>query len=161
MYVSCTNLRRFVIELRSNHIAAIDPGNKGAVALWNGSNVYIFNLSSSASDNVELLLRLAPSKVYLEDVGQHIKGDSATSSAILAKHTGVLEGCLRAMGTDVIMVKPRKWMDKGFKNRPKGLDNVTARKNYIADICRDRFPDVKINNYQADAVGILMAMEGL
>lgn len=146
---------------RKGLVIGIDPGDKGAIAIWDGVQITTIKMPDSYKGIVELIRNIGPERCILEDVGQHIQGNNASSSVKLAKHVGVLQGTLLALGIEMIKVRPRKWMDKCVPDRPKGLDKVGARKTYITQWCQSLLPDMKIHKYESDAIAILISMEEL
>lgn len=163
-------------------IVAIDPGNSGAlVALVPDPpdsdcfKVYVSKMPDTLRGICE---RFEAAKqnygdmvAVMEEVGNHIEGDSASRSAGFARHVGRLEGILEALHIPVIPALPQKWM-RAFPDRPRSLrkdekdgkskkevklinaERKRDRKKHILEKMQAVFPDVKVVLWNADALGI-------
>lgn len=147
-----------------SRIIAIDPGNTGAIALYDGIGIHMFPLPKEESEIVKLIRGINPDHCIIEDVGVHMKGNSAHASVQLGSHVGYLNGLLDGMSIPKTKVRPVQWMDRIPGNRPKGMTphQVNLRKKFIQNFCNTRYPDLNVSLYAADAAGILITCtEGL
>jgi hypothetical protein len=87
----------------------------------------------------------------LEDVGVHMAGNNAQSSATFAYTCGMTYGILSACGVGIKLIPPKEWQ-KWLGIKPGGPKDV--RKRAIKAEVQRRFPHIKVINDTADALGI-------
>jgi len=142
---------------------AIDPGAQGAIIFDTRSGLEIVRmpmtergkkrvLDADALIEVIMAARFNGSTICaLEDVGVHMAGNNAQSSATFAYTCGMTYGILRACGVGVRLIPPKQWQSwLGVK--PGGEKLV--RKRAIKTEVQRRFPEVKVIGDTADALGI-------
>lgn len=139
--------------------AAIDPGKTGAMCFFDDETKKMWHVKMPAviKEIVALFKDNNVEKVYLEKVGTHKIGNSASSSAKLAYHYGTLVGILSTLGISYIEILPQKWIEK-IQGCPKGNARYLERKTYIHNVVNGLYPELTIRKYQADAVAFMTVM---
>lgn len=177
-------------------ILAIDPGANGAMVwtdVFGNSNLFLSKLSSDPNDVVEIIKkaqysdRCQESIAFVEDVGKHVSGNSATGSIALARNHQNIKTCLYMLGIETVDVSPQRWtkeigvqvkderskeekqrvrnLEKGEKNRENARirRNKKAQKNEKIRALLEK--DSRFNNgkripdYALDAYGIYLYAE--
>lgn len=148
-------------------IIAIDPGKNGAIA-W--ANVYstvkatigVTPMGDTCSDILGQLNTLSRTRTvaYIEDVGFHVMGNNASSSAKFARHVGHIEMACIACGFEIHYIKPAKWMDKFLGSRAKGMKDKAERKRQIKEKVQQLYPGIKVTLQNADAIAMLHVVTG-
>jgi len=139
-------------------IITIDPGKSGGIAWKINNEVFCAKMPETIKDMVDFFQELMDkgiSDVVMEKVGNHVIGNSASSSVKFARHCGQLEGVLVALGFSLIEVTPQKWMKKLGALPKKKKD----KKNKIKEIAQMKYPKLKVTLALSDALGI-MIVEG-
>jgi hypothetical protein len=159
------------------NIIAIDPGSSsGAIAYKMFGTIKVANLEGSPEELLKQMAQFPKTiQVYVENVGGTMPGNSARSARTFATHMGHLEMAMAAAGLSVNKVAPQTWMKEMARSpewprnprrnefadweddeyeKAKGLAKK-ARKQYIYNMMKRRYPDTKFTKRQADAVGIL------
>lgn len=135
---------------------AIDPGASGGIAYRStAGTVFAMKMMDTPRDIYDSLKFLAVDKYahcFLENVGGHRPGNSATASVKFSRHVGHLEMALLALEIPVTKVAPNKWMRTLVPNLPKGK---TERKNAIKSKVQERYPHLIVTLATADALGML------
>ena len=154
-------------------IIAIDPGKNGGIA-WRdtGGVFHCAKMPDTERDIADKIASLIPSQevydadlrmystqrahdpiCFIEKVGFHRVGNSASSSVKFGTHVGFLRGVLTCFHIPFEEVAPQKWM-KSLGALPK---DVRQRKNRIKEIAQQRYPSLgaKITLHTADAIAIL------
>ena len=163
-------------------IVAIDPGASGAIVVLTPLDTtdpsYSLTLHKMPETLQDLEYRLREDcgnarnvAVVMENVGNHVEGDSASRSAGFARHVGQLEGILAGLGVKIAYVHPQIWM-RVFPERPRALrkhekiglsakeikdknaERKRDRKRYIQSEMQKLFPNVRVTLWNADALGI-------
>ena len=136
-----------------------DPGASGGVA-WQedgkpASALFTAKLPPTMTEIVDFFRKLSEDyeivNMHLEDVGVHMQGNNASSSAKFAKSCGWVEAALYALGIPTTMVAPKKWQACLGGLPPKG----PARKAKIKELMQRHYPGTKLILPTADATGIL------
>lgn len=134
-------------ESNSRIVLGIDPGAKGAIALYNGDKITVFamptvDVRSGRTDKersdiqgILALTRLAASlgvqKAYVENVWG-IRGQGASQAAALGHNRGVLEAACIAAGLKVELVSAQRWKgDTGLIVRGEKADKEKSRAKAI------------------------------
>lgn len=103
-------------------------------------------------------------QAFMEDVGYHVAGNSASSSVKFARHTGNLEQGLFDWGWPLVLVRPQVWMKTipGLpKTPPRGSPKAAyarvkvQRKKRICEYV-NQFYRWKIYERDADGWGIMI-----
>jgi hypothetical protein len=141
-------------------LLAIDPGMSGGVAWMKDDTVCAVKMPVDPFDMLDLFREIQKGEkvsAALEKVGNHVHGNSASSSVKLSRNVGHLEMGLMALAISHRQVLPTKWMKHVVPGRPKGLDPKTVRdrKNYIKLEMQRRYPHLRVTLCTADALGIL------
>ena len=161
-------------------IIAIDPGAKGAIAILDPDRrPYVVRMPETPREILEYLREqkrnwaLHPCECVIEQVGQyfplkHIHDPAKRAVAEagrvgsllkLREHYGELQGFLGALDIPFSPVTPTTWMNAvvSKESRPKGgsQDATAARKKAITARMQELYPELKITNDNADALGIL------
>ena len=154
--------------MNTYHIIGIDPGSSsGAITTLDVVDdelrfVESRNMPEMSSTGILSFLNKANAlrdmlHVAVEDVGGSRPGNSAKSARTFAEHVGMLKMALIACDIETTFVLPRKWMFDLFgKDYPSGAENVSARKKYIHDKMKERFPGAVFTLRQADSVAIAL-----
>jgi hypothetical protein len=137
---------------------AIDPGANGGLAWTDGETVHCMKMPETMGDVRDWLQdqKIAGCRVYLEQVGEHVRGNSGHNSVALMGHRRCIEGICLGLHIPLYFVRPQKWMSL-FPGRAKGMDSkaVTARKRFVKEAMQREYPTCNITNATADALGIL------
>lgn len=139
---------------------AIDPGKTGAIAIHTESGTSIHNMPPTPQDQYYYLRDIFGCLAggftlgaIIEDVGYHVKGNDAQTSATFARHVGHLEAFLISLGIEPVYVSPEDWMTHiGVYGKYKKKDD---RKTAIWEAMKQRYPHLKVKKSQADALGLL------
>lgn len=139
-----------------NTVIAIDPGKTGAIAIKTNNMMYAINMPASLYDLHKVLAEIHDSHpysvVYMENVGFHVAGNHAQTSATFARHVGHLEAIIYAIwGTEPHKVRPAEWISMFVIG---GLDKQ-ERKNTIKALMQEKYPTIKVTLKNADALGLL------
>lgn len=100
---------------------------------------------------ISTALALGNCTCVLEDVGRHMVGNNAQSSATFAYTCGMTHGVVSGCGVKVELVTPRVW--QSWLGIASGGDKAKRKGTIKAEVQR-RFPEVKVINDTADALGI-------
>lgn len=114
----------------------IDPGKKGAMALFYGVNtweIYPFN-EREYIDVLKSASMFDDIKCCIEDV-HALRGNGVTSSFVFGKTYGWLLGMLDTLGIPYQAVSVQKWK-KEF--------GLTSDKSKSVEVCRRLFPTVNL-----------------
>ena len=155
---------------------AIDPGKTGAIAVmdWD-KRVWVESMPATPRDTYDRLSELstlarhaeASVCAHIEQVGLYFPGknpqdDQKRMGALLKlrQHLGELHGFMYALRIPFRDVMPRSWMKRVVTKLPKGgsASSVKARKHRIKEVMQELYPDVKVTQQNADALGILTDM---
>lgn len=160
--------------MKDTIMLAIDPGLSGGMAWEKDDKVYIESMPKTPKDIFELLENISGSfhtiKCYIEKAGTYVSGNSGPAAAKFARHCGMLEGFLIALGISYQEILPSVWQQNfiGKPNYPKIPKEIqgNARKRVLAQRKKERknkikiraqalYPDLKITLATSDALGIL------
>lgn len=143
-------------------IIAIDPGAKGAIAVYYPD--YQRVIVESANSEVvmaqfirDLAIRAEADHysvvAYVEKVGGFIKGNAAPGSAMFnfGRITGVAVGALLARDISLVEVRPQDWQKGYVPAKLKGPE----RKRALKDAAQKLYPKLKCTLLNADALLIL------
>lgn len=147
-------------------VLAIDPGSSSGAyvhgtggALIPASNSRIIDIGNMPGDVVSLwrLIQLyAGCAFVVENVGGARPGNSSKSARTFAAHRGHIDmGCVAAGVPWILRPVPRQWLTGLFgEEYPKGDELKCARKQFVYDKMKLRWPGVNFSKRQADAVAI-------
>jgi hypothetical protein len=158
-------------------LLAIDPGRSGGLAYQDWlQDVVAAPLPKAQTPMVDAIrdavTTVRPRLVLLEDVGYHRSGNSASSSASLARCVGAIDAALRCCSVPVYWVPPKTWLASPpfdrLPRRPRMPSDATPddrkkardkhdrlRKRLIKEFMRRQYPGTRMTLATADAVGIL------
>lgn len=159
-------------------LISVDPGIRGGIAVkMVESEIEVYDMPETPEKIYNFLRALTLRaenieyvKIYIEKTGTYVSGNSGPSAAKFAKHCGLLEGFLIALGYPFIEVTPQVWQKFfiGKQTYPKIPEEIqgkerkrilaqwkTERKNKIKVKAQELCPNMKITLKVADAVGIL------
>ena len=147
-------------------ILAVDPGVGGGIA---GYHPYQSQIECcKMPDGVSSIWDAIPSGggvAYVEDVPKYCGGKIASSStAVLFRNFGRVEGLLTALGWRVILVPPKEWQARLNLGGRKSVDSQPAWKRKLKEEAERRFPNSSVTLATADALLILdyaMEKEGI
>ena len=138
-------------------IIAIDPGEKGGIAVIDEDGVKANNMPETYPDIFNFLSELNHPyydvTAILEDVGHGLPGQSSSATAKFARHCGHLEMALYALGVKTVKVTPQKWQ-KYYSNtlgKSTGLSK-NEWKNKLKGLAQQMFPHLKVTLNTADAL---------
>lgn len=161
----------------TGRLVAIDPGRSGGIAWldWLG-DIHADPLPAAQIPRLDMIRAVIaeqlPPVVIVEDVGYHRHGNSAQSSATLARDVGAIEATVRAMGAEIYWLPPKVWakapplnMLPKFQRPPAGTedrlkqkakrDYDRLRKNIIKRMMLELYPACRMTLATADAVAML------
>ena len=142
---------------------AVDPGAQGAIVFDTRSGLEVVRMPMTergkkrvldADGLIEIIMAARGSGstiCVLEDVGVHMAGNNAQSSATFAYTCGMTYGILRACGVGVRLVPPKVW--QAWLGVKPGGDKLERKRAIKANV-QARFPEIKAINDTADALGI-------
>ena len=138
-------------------VIAIDPGVSGGVAILTDINIVTAYKMPAEMNHMYQLFKNNPScPVVLEDVGFHIKGNSASSSVKFGAHVERLKTYIEITENPLVLVKARKWQAPLNLTHGMGAKDKRDRKAQIKDLMAEKYPHIgRITNYTADAIAIL------
>jgi len=150
---------------------AIDPGKSGAIAVkWISGMVEVFKMPDTPRDIFDFLVFVTkeaiPGGVQVEAVLEKVHAmptDGKASIGKFMRHAGHLDMALIALGIPFREVTPQKWQKQlGIKLTHGGSNEAKKkRKDEIWAWCQQRYPDMKVYKYAADALAMLTIwMEG-
>lgn len=150
------------MESMTRCIVAIDPGANGGVAVCHLGRIYCYKLCPKIFiSNMATLAAgyyIERMRIYLEDVGYHMLGNNAQSSATFARHVGWLCGVLDAHKLYYKFIKPKEW--ESYIGRDG--ESKAEKKKSVQRKMEARYPELKVTLAVSDALGILTyAMEAL
>lgn len=143
-------------------IIAVDPGVGGGIAVC--CKLIDGVRSFKMPDGVEAIWNMVPSEggvAYIEEVPKYCGGKIASSStAVLFRNFGRVEGLLHALGWRVILVPPKEWQARLNLGGRKSVESQPAWKRKLKEEAKRRFPSSFVTLATADALLILdYAME--
>ena len=111
----------------------IDPGKKGAMAIFDTDNdrIRIYPFDAETYRLRLMLIEGQPSMCCLEHVSA-MPGQGVVSMFTFGENFGLIQGLLTAFGIPYELVRPQKWK-KEF--------SITADKNQAIDVCKRLFPN--------------------
>jgi len=142
---------------------AIDPGAQGAIVFDTREGLQVVRMPMTqrgkkrvldADGLIEIIMAARADGTTicaLEDVGVHMAGNNAQSSATFAYTCGMTFGVLRACGVGVRLVPPKMW--QSWLGINPGGDKAMRKRAIKAEVQR-RFPEIKVIGDTADALGI-------
>jgi hypothetical protein len=147
------------------NVIAIDPGVGGGIGRYTTAHgICAFKMP----DGVNAIWDAVPSGggvAYIEDVPKYCGGKIASSStAVLFRNFGRVEGLLTALGWRVILVPPKEWQARLNLGGRKSVDSQPAWKRKLKEEAERRFPNSSVTLATADALLILdyaMEKEGI
>jgi hypothetical protein len=89
--------------------------------------------------------------IYIEKTGTYFPGNSGPAAVKFARHCGTLDIIPYVLGVPSEYITPAKWM-KTF-NPPK---DKAERKHHILSNVKQKFPNISIPLYAADAFALLI-----
>jgi hypothetical protein len=132
---------------------AIDPGISGGIAYTDEDGiVQAIPMPEGMTEQIDAIrsLALGAGECVMENVGFHMPGNSAVSTAKFARHCGHLEAACYAHGIAVRYVAPQKWMKEiGAFSKDK-----RERKAQIKEAMARLYPHLTVTLKTADALGI-------
>lgn len=140
------------------NVIGIDPGEAGGIAFIDGATerMETYNMPTEVVDIHALLQELGARgecRVFLEDVGHGMPGQSSKATATFARHNGRLEMALYALRMPTVKATPGKWQ-KHFSNTlgsSKGVDKKDW-KNKLKNLAQTMHPELKVTLKTADAI---------
>jgi hypothetical protein len=161
----------------TGRLVAIDPGRSGGIAWldWLG-DIHAEPMPAAQIPKLNkiraVIAEQLPSLVIVEDVGYHRHGNSAQSSAALARDVGGIEATVRAMGCEIYWLPPKVWAkappfdllpkfqrlpactEDKLKQKAK-RDHDRRRKNLIKRMMAEHHPACRMTLATADAVAMI------
>lgn len=137
-------------------LIAIDPGLSGGVVTLSDVGVIAhFKMPRDMKNLYYLFLNNSDCTVVLEDVGFHVKGNSASASVVFARHVERIKTYLEITGNPIELVKPRTWQSPLGLTSGMGAKAKQKRKQEVKTLMGQKYHYIgRITNYTADAVGI-------
>lgn len=142
---------------------AIDPGAQGAIVYSTRDGLHVARMPMTQrgkkrvlddDEFIEIVMAARADGNFicaLEDVGAHMAGNNAQSSATFAYTCGMTYGILRACGVGVRLVQPKVW--QAWLGIAPGGEKLQRKRAIKAEVQR-RYPDIKVVGDTADALGI-------
>jgi len=161
----------------TGRLVSIDPGRSGGIAWldWLG-DIHGEPMPAAQIPKLDkiraVIAEQLPTLVIIEDVGYHRHGNSAQSSAALARDVGGIEATVRAMGVEIYWLPPKVWAkappfdllpkyqrppaatEDRLKQKAK-RDHDRLRKNLIKRMMAEHYPAIRMTLATADAVAML------
>lgn len=141
-------------------VIAVDPGASGGIAWARGEELGCCPMPAAITDAVDLLRSMRAEadqcEIWIEDVPKFVgKAIPSSTTAVLFKNFGYIEGAATAFGYRVILIKPHDWQ-KFFRLGTKSdCASTTEWKNKLKAEAARRFPTLDVTLKTADALLIL------
>jgi hypothetical protein len=140
---------------------AIDPGIMGAMAVRDsGGHVAVFRFTTEPE-----MRDLMEKFVIYKDRGYRITaalekvrsmpGQGGTSIFTFGSNYGFWRGILLANRISFREVRPQDWQKGLIPAKLAGKDNQPKRKRHLKQLAQERYPDLKVTLYTADALLML------
>lgn len=141
-------------------IIAVDPGASGGIAWVKADDLGCCPMPSAITDTVELLRQLMVGshecEVWIEDVPKFVgRAIPSSTTAVLFRNFGYIEGAATALGIRVCLVKPHDWQKHFRLGTKKDCASTTEWKNKLKAEAARRFPTQDVTLKTADALLIL------
>lgn len=164
-------------------ILGIDPGvSKGGIAIKDATGkISVQKMPKAEKDLADLVKALYAEHpnmiVVIEQVGTHMAGNAASTSVTFGRHIGSLHMAFHMLDVPVMTVRPVVWeqavapdrpktgkmkkdageSDTGFKKRRREQfdKDKKGRKLHIKELMQEKYPDIKVTEWNSDALGIL------
>jgi hypothetical protein len=141
-------------------IVAVDPGASGGIAWQKGEELGSCPMPGAITDAVDLLRSLRAGsdlcEIWIEDVPKFVgKAIPSSSTAVLFRNFGYIEGAATAFGYRVILVKPQDWQSHFRLGTKRDCASTTEWKNKLKAESARRFPTQWVTLKTADALLIL------
>lgn len=144
-------------------VAGIDPGLKGAVAIYNGVRLHVFDMPTLTVKRQEvdagLLARYLSDQpidhAWIEQVGS-MPGNSAHAMFAFGEGFGIVKGVLAALAVPLSSVRPAKW--KNALAVPADKDAARGRASQLFPAFADKWP---LKKHDGRAEAALIALYGL
>lgn len=158
--------------MKDRTIIAIDPGEKGGIAIWpeSAKSPAAFKMPETEGDILELLKSnsdpFKPPIAVVEQVGGYTGGLGAPGSAMFnfGRNFGYILGVLQALEYRIELVRPQEWQ-KTFSLGTSGVNKTmtsrekskakTAWKNKLKEKAQQLNPHLKVTLQTADALLLL------
>lgn len=143
--------------MKNADVIAVDPGASGGIAELKGGEITLIKMPDN--DGLLSFFENNPSSHYLvENVGFHVKGNSAPRSVTFARHCERIRAYLDALHYQYQLVLPKKW--QSIYDLPHGLsaEIKAERKREVKRLMIEKYTkgvSGKITLNTADALGIL------
>lgn len=141
-------------------IIAVDPGAGGGIAWAKGEELGCCAMPAAITDAIDLLRSLVvgstSAEIWIEDVPKFVgRAIPSSTTAVLFKNFGYIEGAATALGLRVILVKPHDWQRHFRLGTKKDCSGTTEWKNKLKTEAVRRFPTLDVTLKTADALLIL------
>jgi hypothetical protein len=138
----------------------IDPGASGGItSLTINGDLRVEKMPDTPLGILELLedmtaqdSQISDLECGLERVGGYRPGNSGPAACKFARHCGHLDVAVLALEIPTRYIAPSVWMQHILQ---KTIHDKKERKNAIKAKMQERYPEVKVTLWSADALGIM------
>lgn len=141
-------------------VVAVDPGASGGIAWAKVGEPASCPMPATVADLIDMFRSLRVGcqhpEIWIEDVPKFVgKAIPSSTTAVLFRNFGYIEGAATALGYRVILVKPHDWQ-KHFKlGTKRDCASTTEWKNKLKSEAIRRYPSQDVTLKTADALLIL------
>lgn len=141
-------------------LLAVDPGAGGGIAWDQAGQLGCCAMPAAITDAIDLIRSLVVGthhhEVWIEDVPKFVgKAIPSSTTAVLFRNFGYIEGAATALGLRVILVKPQDWQRHYRLGTKRDCASTTEWKNKLKTEAVRRFPTLDVTLKTADALLIL------
>ena len=141
-------------------LVAVDPGASGGIAWERDGQLDCCAMPAAITDVIDLFRSLIVGtdrpEIWIEDVPKFIgRAIPSSTTAVLFKNFGYLEGAACALGLRCILVRPHDWQKHFRLGTKRECAGTTEWKNKLKAEAARRFPSQSITLKTADAFLIL------
>lgn len=139
---------------------AVDPGASGGIAWDRDGQLGAVGMPEAITDVIDLIRSLVVGthhpEIWIEDVPKFVgKAIPSSTTAVLFKNYGYIEGAATALGLRVILTKPHDWQKHFRLGTKRDCASTTEWKNKLKAEAARRFPTLDVTLKTADALLIL------
>lgn len=143
-----------------NLTIAVDPGASGGIAWAKDGEFGCCGMPEAITDVIDLMRSLIIGahhpEIWIEDVPKFVgRAIPSSTTAVLFKNYGYIEGAATALGIRVCLVKPHDWQKHFRLGTKKDCASTTEWKNKLKAEAARRFPTQDVTLKTADALLIL------
>lgn len=110
----------------TKRVIGIDPGRKGAIALFDGETLVVHDMPDTIPGVQDTLRRLVPATVCVLEKPFYPHGVGTKTVSVIAENYGVLKATLVYLGVPIREIQPSKWKPAMGLSKDKGASRRMA-----------------------------------